>query len=452
MRTGIVVVAVLVFAAPAVADDWPQYLGPKRDGVWRETGVLDSFPPGGPAVLWKKPVGAGFSGPAVAAGRVYLTDFHTGDGQKAAQTGPGHPSVAGVERALCLDAKDGSQIWKHEYPCTYKNLQYASGPRATPTVDGDRVYTLGAMGDLVCLDAAKGQPLWKKNFLTDYNARLPIWGFAAAPLVDGDKLICLTGGDANRLVVAFDKKTGREIWTALTLTESDAGYSPPMIYDLAGKRTLVIWHSRAVVGLDPETGKEYWSQRFDVKVALTAPAPRPVGGDRLLVVAFYEGSMMLRIKPDGPPVVLWKDKGKGEMAERSDTLHSIIPTPVVKGGYIYGVCSYGELRCLNADTGERVWFTRKPTVGTPTEEGKAIRWGNAFLTEHADRFFLFNEKGELVIARLSPSGYEEIDRAKVIAPTNRMPGRPVVWVPPAFADRKMVVRNDAEVVCVSLAK
>jgi outer membrane protein assembly factor BamB len=452
MRFALLSCAAALTAAPAVADDWPQWHGPQRDGVWRETGILDRFPDGGPKVAWRVPVGAGYSGPAVAAGKVYVTDYVLGGGQTVPETGFAKPTVTGVERVLCLDEKTGAVVWKHEHARTYKNLQYASGPRTTPTVDGDRVYSLGAMGDLLCLDAGSGSVVWKKDFLADYNARLPVWGFAGHPLVDGDKLICVTGGDENRLVIAYDKKTGKERWTSQTLTETDVGYTPPVIFEFNGRRTLIVWHGRAVVGLDPETGKRFWSQPFVTKAQLTAPMPRKLDGDRLFVTAFYDGAMMLKINPNGPPSVLWKGRGKSERPDDTDTLHSIMPTPFVVGDHIYGVCSYGELRCLKADTGERVWATRKPTVGTPADEGKPTRWGNAFLVQNGDRFFLFNEKGELVIAKLSPAGYEELDRAKVIAPTNRMAGRPVVWSQPAFAGKRVFVRNDQELVCYDLAR
>lgn len=441
-------------AGTAPAADWPQYLGPNRDGIWHETGILQKFPNSGLTQVWKMPIGAGYTGPAVVNGRVYLCDYKLKEQSNLLdQSGFQTPTASGNERVLCLDAKTGKELWKHEYPVTYKRLQYASGPRATPTVDGDRVYTLGAMGDLICLETATGKVLWKKSFLEDFKSRLPIWGFAGAPLVDGDKLISLVGGgDENQLVMAFNKTTGDILWSSQTLTQSDAGYAPPVIYDLAGKRTLVIWHSKGVVGLDPETGKRYWLHPMDVKAALTAPMPRMLPGDRLFLTAFYEGSTMLKITSSETPEVLWKGKGRSEMPDRSETLHSIMPTPFIEGEHIYGVCSYGELRCIKSATGERVWMTRKPTVGTPTDEGKPTRWGNAFLTKQGDRYFLFNEQGELIIARLSPEGYQEIDRTKIIAPSNRMAGRPVVWVSPAFADRKIFIRNDKEVICYSLSE
>jgi outer membrane protein assembly factor BamB len=442
----------LQIASTVQADDWPQWLGPQRDGIWRENGVIDKFPADGPKRLWRTTIGAGYSGPAVSAGRVFVTDRVLDNDTTLQRSGFEKPTAAGVERILCLDEKSGEIIWKHEYPSVYKNLQYASGPRATPTVDGERVYALGAMGDLICLSVANGEVIWKKHFLSDYNARLPIWGFSGHPLVDGEKLICITGGDENRLVIAFDKKTGNELWTSQSLSETDVGYSAPMIYEFDGRRTLVIWHGRAVIGLDPETGKRYWSYPFVTRSALTAPTPRMLVNNRLFVTAFYEGAVMLQIHSDESPTVVWKGKGRSEQPDQSDTLHSIMPTPFIVDDHIYGVCSYGELRCLRADTGQRVWFSRKPTVGTPTNEGKPTRWGNAFLVRHEDRFLLFNEQGELVIAKLTPQGYHEIDRASVLEPTNRMAGRPVVWSHPSFANRKMIARNDKEIVCYDLAK
>ena len=440
-------IALAVFALPAAgrADDWPQWLGPHRDGEWRETGILDRFPDGGPKVKWEAAVGQGYSGPAVAGGRVYLIDFVPEKKLVSSVRG-----MNGTERTLCLDQQSGKLIWKHEYPATYR-IQYPLGPRCTPSVDGDRVYTLGAMGNLHCYDTATGKVVWSKDFVKDYAARINVWGFAAHPLVDGDRLICLVGGSGERLVVAFDKKTGKEVWASQSL-QSDAGYSPPVIYDLAGRRTLVVWHSRGCVGLDPETGKRFWFHPWTIQNALTAPMARKLDGDRVFLTAFYEGPVMLRVGTDTTPEVVWKGKGKNERPDQSDGIHSIMPTSVVKDGHIYGVSSYGELLCQKADTGKTLWKTRKPTVGSRTDEGKPVRWGNAFLTPNGDRFFLFNEQGELLIAKLSPQGYEEIDRTPVVKPTNKLPGRPVVWSHPAYAGRCAFVRNDEKLVCLDLAK
>ncbi|MEO2090474.1 MAG: pyrrolo-quinoline quinone, partial [Gemmataceae bacterium] len=204
-------------------------------------------------------------------------------------------------------------------------------------------------------------------------------------------------------------------------------------------------------------------QDFEIKAALTAPTPRQLDGDRLLVTSFYNGSMLLKVG-DKAVSVVWKSKNRGEMPDKTDNLHSIMATAVVKDGHIYGVCSYGELRCLKADTGERVWadmratrgrFTPKAVADNPepsTKQPWSERWGLAFLVPQGDRYFLFNEQGELIVASMTPKGYEEIDRAVILKPTNRMSGHPTVWMHPAFADKKCYARNDEELVCVDLAK
>ncbi len=436
----------LLVAGSARADDWPQWGGPKRDGVWRETGLLEKFPAKEAKALWRVPIHGGYAGPAVAGGKVYITDRVLAAGASNPDNPFKREDINGKERILCLDAATGKELWKHEYDCKYK-ISYPSGPRTTPVVAGDKVYTLGAMGDLLCLDAAKGGVLWSKNFPKDYDSRVPVWGFASHPLLDGDKLICLVGGKGS-VVVAFHKDTGKEIWKALDVDSTSIGYCPPMIYEVGGKRQLIVWTPEAVNSLDPEKGSLYWSQRFRSKADLTAPAPR-VSGNRLLVSSFYNGSMMLELDKEKPGAkLLWKGKGRSEQPDETDGLHAIIATPVFKGDYIYGVCSYGELRCLKASTGERVWMTLKAT-GDATEPVE--RWANAFLIEQGDRYWLFNEKGDLIIAKLSPKGYEEISRTHILKPTSRLSDRSVLWSHPAFANKSIYVRNDKEIVCVSLA-
>ncbi len=421
----------------AHADDWPQWLGTQRDGIWRETGILQKFPESGPKQVWQASVGTGYSGPSVANGKVYVMDLVKDEGSSQ-------------ERVLCFDATTGKPIWTHAYDCKYEKVQYGAGPRCTPLVTDQYEYTVGTMGDLRCLKVADGSLVWQKNYLKDFAAKLPIWGFASHPILHDGKLICVTGGTNSNLVIAFDAATGKTLWEAES-TEEDCGYAAVVLATFGKQLTAVIWHGGAVLGLDPDTGKRLWRQPFKPNYGLTAPTPIALDHQRLFVTAFYEGPLMMKIA-DNSVSVQWRGQGKSEKPEGSDKLHSIMPTPYHQDGYLYGVCSYGELRCLKADTGERVWETRQPTVGGPDDEGKPVRWGNAFLTPNADRFFLFNEQGQLVIAKLTPKGYEELDRAQILKPTNKLAGRPVVWVHPAYANKKMFVRNDAELVCVDLAK
>src|SRR5438132_58892 len=165
------------------ADDWPQWFGPQRDGVWRESGLIEKFPAGGPKVLWRTPIGGGYAGPAVAAGKVYVTDRVLPAGASNPESGFKVVRTKGRERILCLDEKTGQLVWKHEYDCPYQ-VQYPAGPRTTPVVHGDRVWTLGAMGDLICLDTA-GKLIWSKNLAKEYDVDPPRWGFSAHPLLDG---------------------------------------------------------------------------------------------------------------------------------------------------------------------------------------------------------------------------------------------------------------------------
>jgi outer membrane protein assembly factor BamB len=439
--SGFATLATLTAADRLHADDWPQWLGPQRDGVWRESGIVETFPEGGPKVRWRTPIGAGYAGPAVAKGRVFVCDRVTGEALRR-NDNFNRAHLPGTERVLCLDEATGRILWKHEYDCPY-DLAYPSGPRTTPVVADGKVFTLGAESHLLCLDADKGAVLWSREFKKDFNANTPVWGFSANPLLDGRKLICVAGG-AGTVAVAFDKDTGKELWRSLSAREP--GYCPPMIYEFGGARQLIIWHPEAINSLDPETGRVNWSVPFEIRSGLTVPTPRKVG-DLLFVTSFYNGPMLLKVgAPATKPEMVWRGNSNSE--RNTDKLHSIMTTPFIEGGHIYGVCSYGQLRCLTLDSGERVWETLKATGAT----GANDRWRHAFLVKHADRFFIANERGDLIIAKLTPKGYEELSRAHLVEATNPSPPRGVVWSHPAFANKSVYFRNDKEIACFSLAK
>jgi outer membrane protein assembly factor BamB len=432
----------------ARADDWPQWLGPKRDGVWRESGIIEKFPQGGPPVRWRTEIGAGYTGPAVSAGRVVLLDRVTPDrklGEPTYQRG----RKAGKERVLCLDEANGKIVWQHEYDCTY-TVDRASGPRTTPVIHEGKVYTLGAEGHLLCLELESGKVLWSRDLKKDYEVETPMWGFSAHPLIDGQKLITLVGG-AGTVAVALDKDSGKEIWRSLSVKPSahGAGYCPPVIFEAGGRRQLIVWHPDSLNSIDPETGEMFWSEPFEIKAGLTIPTPRKTG-DMLFVTSFYNGPMMLRLDRDKPAAtVSWRGKSNDE--RRTDKLHAIMCTPVLQDDYIYGVCSYGQLRCLNAKTGERIWESLAATGSTGDTGQISDRWKNAFIVQNGDRYFMANETGDLIIAQLSPQGYKEISRTHLLEPTTPEGGRPVVWSHPAFANRCVYMRNDKEIVCASLA-
>jgi outer membrane protein assembly factor BamB len=248
---------------------------------------------------------------------------------------------------------------------------------------------------------------------------------------------------SGRAAVAFNKDTGKVIWTALKAKEP--GYSSPVIVESRGVRQLIIFYPEAVASLNPKTGEVYWSEPFTSKMGLCVATPR-IEGDLLFATAFYDGSLMLRLDPNHPSATkLWQRKGKNEAHE--DVLHAMLCTPFLRDGYIYGVSSYGQLRCLKADTGDKVWETFAAT----SSDAGLVRWSNAFIVANGDRFILANEHGDLIIANLSSAGYHEISRAHLLEPTNKDPGRLVVWSHPAFANRSVYLRNDKELVCASMA-
>lgn len=431
---------VLISATFASADDWPQWRGMHRDGEWREEGIVEQLP----AKLnfkWKKKIGAGYSGPAVADGKVFVTDRQLGKDQQNPDDPFSKAPVGGSERILCLDAKTGDILWKHEYPCQY-TISYPAGPRATPTIHEGKVYSVGAMGNFFCLDAKTGNILWSKDYVKDFGTEINTWGMSSAPLVDGENVILITGGSEDRNVVALNKETGEMVWHALNA--SDPGYTAPVIFEAGGVRQLIVWDPVALYSLDPATGKTYWKQDFPVKFGMTIPTPIFDPTKNLLfVTAFYDGPMMMKLAKDKPTAeVSWKGKSTSEI--KTDGLHAVMCTPVFQGGYIYGVCSYGQLRCLEEETGKRVW----ETFGA-TGEG---RWWNAFITRHQDRYFINNEQGDLIVAKLSPEGYKEESRAFLIAPTNRAARREIVWSHPAYANKCVYARNDEEIVCADLSR
>ena len=440
--TVVITCAVVGLATVALdGEDWPQWRGVERDAVWRDTGLVERFPDRGLVVKWRAPVRGGFAGPAVADGRVFVLDY---------QETPGSRTMDGHERLVVFDEENGAQLWTQEWPAAYRNIhfKFAIGPRATPTVHGDRVYILGAAGMLSCFDTGTGDLVWRVDTVADYDVTVPAFGVSQSPLVEGDHLIVLLGGEPDAMVVAFDTATGAEAWRAIETT-SEPGYSSPIVITAAGVRQLIVWHAAAVTSLDPATGAIWWQYDFPVPSGLTIGTPVR-SGRYLLVTQVENGGLMLTLNPDRPAArLLWE----GVNLNRTDRppQGATLSTPVVAGDTIYGLSSYGEFRAVDAETGARLWSTDRLI---PHE-----RWANSYLVRNGDRWFVINETGELVITRFNPAGYEEIDRTLLLEPTTRTRGgatgrwddRAVLWAHPAFANRHVVARNDVEVVRLSLA-
>ncbi|MCA9179077.1 MAG: PQQ-binding-like beta-propeller repeat protein [Planctomycetales bacterium] len=437
MTRFVLVCAAILQATIAPAADWPQWMGPERNDVWAETGIVDQFPSAGLAFRWRVPIHGGFAGPAVADGKVYVTDYVRASGDdKPAPTR--RNELKGQERVICLDARSGQEIWSHAYDCDY-TISYPAGPRCTPTVSGGKVYTLGAMGDLLCLDAATGQVAWSANLPAAYSAPVPLWGYAGHPLVYKSLLICMAGGDGSA-VVAFQKDTGKEVWRALSTPE--IGYSPPTLIQAGGATQLLIFHGKSINSLNPDTGELYWSEPLATAYGMSIMAPQQAG-DYLLAGGHNNRSLGLKLDTSMPAAeVAWR-------GSRTLGLAPVSGTPIVSDGVAYGIDGNGLFRAVRVATGERLWATPKPVNGRDGERGP--NEGATFVTRNGDRYFIFGENGELVIAHLTPERYEELSRTKLLDPVGVGLGRKVVWSHPAYADRCVFARNDQEIVCASLA-
>lgn len=413
------------------AEDWPHWMGPNRDNVWMVSNPPTSFPANGLKPRWQASVAGGYSGPAVVGSKVYVTDLVSDSNVKVDNFG--RRSFSGTERVLCIDDNDGKVVWKVEYPVTY-TISYPAGPRCTPVVDGEFLFTLGAEGDLYCFKAATGTVVWKKNLKNAYNTESPLWGYAAHPLVVGDLLYTLAGGTGSH-VVCLNKKTGEEVWRSVTGKEQ--GYVPPSIIQAGGTRQLIVPSASAITSVDPASGKEYWSFPYEASNGSIIMTP-VTSGPYLFIGGYSRKNLLLKLNDQQPTATkVWQDLAK-------KAISPVNVQPMVIDGVVYGFDETGELLAFEIESGKRLWETSKPVSPRPVQSG------TAFLVRTGKNFILFNDSGELILANLSRAGYEEIARTKIIEPTNNAFGRDVVWCAPAFANGSIYVRNDEKLLCIPL--
>lgn len=423
------------------ADEWPRWLGSNNDANWNEANVIETTE-APPKITWRVPVGLGYSGPAVAYGKVYVMDYLKTSGELA-NNPSGRDKLEGQERVRCFDFETGKELWTHSYDRPYF-LSYASGPRTTTTVADGKVYALGAEGNLLCLDAENGDLVWEKDLVKEYQTEAPIWGFSSHPLVSGNTLYCVVGGEGS-IAVAFDKDTGAEKWKALSAVEQ--GYSPPTMINHAGVDQLLIWHAQALNSLNPETGEVYWSLPVKPAYGMAIMSPRK-SGKYLYASGHGRNGALIELDDNTPSAkIVWKAKPK-------EAVFAANGTPYLHDGYIYGPdIDTSLLICARLSDGERIWTDARPIFGDDLPQ-RGSRHGTAFLTRNSTNglFYIFNEKGELVIADLTPEGYDERGRMKLLEPTNEAFGRDVVWTAPAFANQSIIVRNDKELIRCDLSK
>jgi outer membrane protein assembly factor BamB len=403
-----------------IASDWPQFRGPNRDGYWDETGILESFPKNGLNIRWRRPVGGGWSSPVVAQGRVFVFDVELVE-----------PSAR--ERLHCYEEKTGKVLWEYIYKEDYSEWTYVpergAGPTATPIVEKERIYLVGANGHVHCLNVKSGAVIWDKKIGQDYE--VDEMSCRPSPMIEGSLLILFTGARPGASVLALDKETGKEVWKAL---EDRVSNSSPVVMPFGGKRQLIVWSVNAITSLDPANGQIYWRELLTTSGNDCTSTP-VFQGNRLLV-----SGLMLELSTEPPGASFrWPDSRAVPKRVLSNT-----STPLWKGEHIYSARSSGELVCLDATTGKELWSTNTVTV---PKNGASIH-----ITPQGNGFFLFTDEGNLIRAYLSPSGYREISRSHLIEPTWPFAGNKFVYAPPAFANRHIFVRNEGEVVCASLEK
>lgn len=400
-----VLLVVVLAGLPASAQDWPDFRGPERNGVYPGV-VPETLPDGGPEVLWEKQVGAGFANPVVANGRLIL--FHR---------------IGSSEVVEALDAATGEPVWKHEDATSYRDdFGFDPGPRASPVVAGGQVYTFGAQGVLTCLSFATGKRIWQVEANKEYGVSKGFFGAASTPLVDGNRLFLNLGGADGAGIVAFDKDTGKLLWEA---TEDDASYSSPILAEIQGKRRLVFFTREGLVVLEPADGTVVYSRRWRSRSNASVNAAMPVvAGSTLLLTASYgTGALALDFAGSAEPKELWS----GE-----ESLSSHYSTPVVKDGVVYGYDGrqeYGQaFRAIDLKTGKVLW----------SEDG----FGAGTVTLAGDILVLVREKGELMLARANPRKFEPLGRAQIL--------QGVVRAYPALADGRLYARDQTTLVCVRL--
>ena len=385
------VVAASCFLLPfANAVDWPQWRGLNRDGISSEKISPASWGKDGPKQLWTKEVGTGVSSVAVEGGRLYTMGNN-----------------GSTDVVFCLDAATGAEIWRHTYPQSLDPRQFEGGPAGTPSIDGDRVYTLSHEGDLFCLAASNGKLLWRKNLLSDFGGSRQKWGYAGSPLVDGNLVIVDSGG-VGASTVALDKTTGALKWKA---GDDEAGYSSPVAFDLAGTRCIAVFKADALVGLNAANGQEMWRYGWPMRNDINATTPI-VSGDKIFITSGYgTGCALLQVSP-GKATQIWRNKN----------ISSQLASPVLVQGDIYGIdgnLGGGELRCLEFGNGQVKW---RQNIG-----GGTLIAASGYLVA-------LSERGELIVVEASPTNYREVARAQVLG------GR--CWVAPVVADGKIYCKNN----------
>jgi len=396
--------ATLLALAHAHAD-WPQFLGPNRDGSVAETNLALTWPKDGPAIVWKSKLGAGWSGPVVASNRVIV--FHRQNDREVVE---------------CLNAATGARLWRNDYPATYRDdFGFDEGPRATPAIALGKVFTFGADGVLTCWNFSSGTNLWSIDTRQRFGSEKGFFGVACSPLVEGDAVILNIGGRDGAGVVAFDAASGNVLWKA---TAQEASYSSPVGATIDGRRRVFVLGRGALVALDAASGDVRWEFPFRPRIQASVSAAVPlIVGDRVFISASYGARAALLRFDETRPEVVWSG---------DDILSNHYATSVYHDGFLYGFDGRQEqrchLRCVEVTNGKVRWSEEHFGAGT------LLRTGN--------RLLILTERGELMLARSTPEKFAVAARAQVLGSDVR--------AHPALSGGRLYARDKQNLVCVDL--
>lgn len=399
-------------AAPAKpGPGWPQFLGANRNGTSAETGLLTEWPENGPKEVWRVPGGIGMSGLAIHEGKLVTL-----------------VQRQGKQRAVCLDARNGKELWGTDVAPAYRN-QMGDGPRATPAIGGGAVYVFTGEGILAGLSLADGRIAWQVNLIEKFDGAIADYGMASSPLVVEGRVI-VTIGAGKATVVAVDARTGDIAWTAGS--DHPAGYSSAALLKVGGREQLVVFHGNGALGLDPKNGTELWSHSYVTDFNCNIATPLAIDDGVLISSGENHGSTLLGLTPKGSKfdvVERWTSQGA------KSTLRNEWQTSVVVDGALYGFDNVGSagpvthLTCLDPRTGERKW--------------QQLRFGKGNLIAADGKLFVSTMLGELVVLKADPRHFVELGRKAILEKTRTAP---------ALADGLLYLRDDHEIVCLDVRK
>ncbi len=419
--TGLLIICMLLYGVVSIvgAADWPQWRGPNRNGISQEMGLLKEWSNGGPQVLWRVSLGEGFSGISVVSGRVY-TMFSEGDD----------------EFVVCLNASNGEEVWRFRSDSNYHESQGGNGPRATPTIDGELLFTVTAQGKLYALNTENGEKVWSHDLQEEFGSKIPRWGGCTSPLVEGDLLLVEVGGKDGKSIVAFDKKGGDVVWSSHT---DILGYSSPIAVTIDGIRQLIVFTGTQLVSVSPENGNLYWTYPWQTEYDVNAATPVFIAPDKIFISSGYgKGAAVVRVR-----VMMsagsTTGEGEGGMSHRepvemkveeiwkNQDMKNHFATSVLHGDYLYGFDN-AILKCIDANTGMEKWKTRG--------------FGKGTLMLADEHLIILSDRGKLGLAEATPSAYNEVASAEVLSG--------LCWTVPTLANGRLYARNENEMVCLDM--